>query len=98
LEALALNPAIVEVVEKLVMKRRWLLNEIQEFEKKYGIDSQDFYEKWSKGLLPEPDDPEVHGDFVIWHGLIEEPRRVEQELRRMLKETTGGESLESKTH
>ena len=80
------TPAVLEVVEELVMKRRWLLDEVKKFERKYGIDSQDFYEKWSNGLLPEPDDSEIHGDFVIWYGLIEELHRVEQELRKMLKE------------
>ncbi|MCE4626367.1 MAG: hypothetical protein F7B78_01795 [Desulfurococcales archaeon] len=75
----------VSVVEKLILRRRWLLEEIKKFEKKYGIDSRDFYDKWRKGLLPEPLDPEVHGDFMIWYGLIEELNSIEDELKKRLR-------------
>ncbi|MCE4601076.1 MAG: hypothetical protein F7C38_05875 [Desulfurococcales archaeon] len=75
----------ISTVEELVLRRRWLIEETKKFEKKYGIDSRDFYEKWSKGLLPEPLDPEVHGDFMIWYGLIEELNRLEVELEKKLK-------------
>jgi len=73
------------ILEELILRRRWLLAEIKKFEEKYGISSRDFYEKWSKGLLPEPVDPEVHGDFMIWLGLIEELDKVQEELKRRLK-------------
>lgn len=43
---------VIEVVEELMMRRRWLLNEIRRFEERYGIDSRDFYEKWNRRLLP----------------------------------------------
>ena len=75
----------INIVEKLVLRRRWLIKEIKRFERKYGINSRDFYEKWGKGLLPEPLDPETHGDFVIWYGLVEELNRVERELGKRLK-------------
>ena len=48
-----------------------VLKILKEFEKKYGMSSEEFYDKWSKGSIPEPDDPEVHSDFQIWSGLIE---------------------------
>ncbi len=73
------------ILEELILRRRWLIAEIKKFEEKYGINSKDFYEKWSKGLLPEPMDPEVHGDFMIWYGLIEELNNVEEELKRRLR-------------
>jgi len=75
----------ISAVEKLVLRRRWLIKEIKKFERKYGINSKDFYEKWSKGLLPEPLDPETHGDFMIWYGLVEELNNVEKELEKKLK-------------
>ncbi len=77
--------SILEVLEELILRRRWLIAEIKKFEEKYGMSSRDFYEKWSKGLLPEPMDPEAHGDFMIWYGLIEELNNVEEELKRKLK-------------
>ena len=77
--------SMLRLVEELVSRRCWLLGEIKKFEEKYGMNSSDFYEKWSKGLLPEPLDPEVHGDFMIWYGLIEELYRVEEELKKRLK-------------
>ena len=73
------------ILEELILRRRWLIAEIKKFEEKYSMSSSDFYEMWSKGLLPEPMDPEVHGDFMIWHGLIEELNNVEEELKRRLK-------------
>jgi len=73
------------ILEELRLRRRWLITEIKKFEGKYGMSSRDFYEKWSKGLLPEPLDPEVHGDFMIWYGLIEELDNVEEELKRKLR-------------
>ena len=76
--------SMLEILEELILRRRWLIAEIKKFEEKYGISSRDFYEKWSKGLLPEPIDPEVHGDFIIWYGLIEELNNVEEELKRRL--------------
>ena len=33
-----------------------------------------------EGLIPEPEDPEVHGDFLAWEALIEELREVEERL------------------
>jgi len=75
----------LRILEELILRRRWLMAEIKKFEKKYGISSRDFYEKWSKGLLPEPLDPEIHGDFMIWYGLIEELNKVEEELKRKIK-------------
>ncbi len=40
--------------------------------------------EWAKGLIPEPLDPEVHGDSMIWSGLVEELERVEKELKKLV--------------
>ncbi len=41
--------------------------------------SNEFYKKWAKGEIPEPDDPEIHGDFIIWAGLVEELKTREND-------------------
>ncbi len=77
--------SVVEVLERLVLKRLWILGELKRFEEKYGMDSREFREKWVRGLIPEPLDPEVHGDFMIWSGLVEELERVENEIKRLVE-------------
>ncbi len=79
-----MEPAI-EVLEKLVLKRRWILGELKRFEEKYGMNSREFQEKWARGLIPEPLDPEVHGDFMVWSGLVEELERVENEIKKLVE-------------
>ena len=75
----------IESIEELIERRKWILKMINEFEGKYHIKSSEFYEKWSKKLIPEPEDPEIHGDFMIWAGLIEELQKIENELINTLK-------------
>lgn len=75
-----MNSLAIEEIEKLVLKHRWILEVLSYFEKKYCMKSSEFYNKWSKGLLPEPSDPETHGDFQVWYGLIEELYRVDKKL------------------
>ena len=79
----------IEVLERLVLKRRWILGELKRFEEKYGMDSREFWEKWVRGLIPEPLDPEVHGDFMIWSGLVEELERVEEEIKGLVGKRRG---------
>jgi hypothetical protein len=57
---------LLEELEELVLRRRWILRELKRFEEKYGMDSGEFYEKWVKGLLPEPEDPGFAG--TSWYG------------------------------
>jgi len=71
---------VIDDVERLLARRRWVLGELRRFEKKYGMSSREFYEAWKKGLIPEPEDPEVHGDFTVWAGLVEELDELEKEL------------------
>lgn len=37
-------------------------------------------------MIPEPDDMEVHGDFPVWAGLIEELKDIEEKLKEMYLE------------
>jgi len=75
---------VIDIVEKLLARRRWLLGELRRFEEKYGMSSREFYEAWRRGLLPEPEDPEVHGDFTVWAGLVEELEELEKELLKKI--------------
>lgn len=38
----------------------------------------------SSGLIPEPEDSGIHGDFIVWEGLIEGLKSVENRLKRTL--------------
>lgn len=78
-----MEATIVEV-EEIVKKRRWILEELKKFEQKYSMKSSDFYEKWSRGDIPEPSDPEIHGDFTVWAGLVEELRELEKKLSEII--------------
>ncbi len=73
----------LEEIEELVLRRKWLLSELKRFEEKYGMDSEEFIRSWREGLIPEPDDPEVHGDFMVWEALVEELVTVESKLRSL---------------
>lgn len=75
----------VDVVERLIAKRRWVLRELRKFEKRYKMTSREFYEAWRKGLLSEPEDSEMHGNFMVWAGLAEELEELEKELLKTLK-------------
>jgi len=41
--------SMLEVLEELILRRCWLIAKTREFEES-GIDSGEFYEKWSEGL------------------------------------------------
>ena len=74
----------VEVVESLIKKRRWILEQLKSFEEKYGLSTEEFINAWKKGALPEPDDPDMHGDFIVWEGLHDELLKIEKELKRRI--------------
>ena len=73
----------LEDIERLVLRRKWLLSELRKLEEKYSMDSEEFIKSWREGLIPEPEDPEIHGDFVIWEALVEELEKVEGKLRSL---------------
>ena len=49
------------------------------------MDSEEFIRSWREGLIPEPEDPEIHGDFMVWEALFEELEKVEEKLRSLGK-------------
>jgi len=42
-------------VEKLIERRKWILNELRQLEEKYKMTTEEFINKWKKGLIPEPE-------------------------------------------
>lgn len=61
--------------------RRGILNlkiELDEFEKKYQMSSELFYEQFSHGILSD------EADFMIWSGLVELIRHNQSQLQALL--------------
>jgi len=75
----------IELVGDLIERRKWVISRLKELEERYHMDSSEFYDKWVKGEIPEPDDPEVHGDFMVWAGLVEELMKIDEELLNKIK-------------
>jgi len=75
---------LLGILDKLFEKRRWLLSQLRVFEEKYKMKTDEFLKKWRRGELPEPEDPEIHSDFMIWEGLAEDLERVEREISRYI--------------
>ena len=71
---------ILDELEELLARRRWILKELRGFEERYGMSSEEFYSSWIRGEIPEPEDPDMHGDFVVWAGLVEKLRSIESEV------------------
>ncbi len=74
----------IEAIEKLLARRRWILEQLEFFEKKYNMNTREFINAWKKGSLPEPEDPDTHGDFMVWEGLYDELVKVEKELKKRI--------------
>ena len=87
-----MSQKLLGILDKLFEKRRWLLSQLRVFEEKYKMKTSDFLERWRRGEFPEPEDPEVHGDFMIWEGLAEDLERVEKEISRYI---SGEKNVES---
>ena len=62
----------IKAVEDLLERRRWILEQLGFFEKKYNMSTKEFVKAWKKSSLPELDDPDMHGDFMVWEGLYDE--------------------------
>ena len=74
----------IENIENLLARRRWILEQLEFFEKKYHMSAREFINAWKKGSLPEPEDPDTHGDFIVWEGLYDELVKVEKELKKRI--------------
>ena len=72
----------VEVFEELLARRRQLLRGLKRFEEKYRMSTDEFIEAWRRGLIPEPEDPDLLAELVSWETLYEALRRLEERIER----------------
>lgn len=71
---------LAEVVNDIVTVNQRLQN----FERKYGILSSEFYQTFNNGELAEFDGDEVYDDdFIAWAALYQTQQKLYQEYRRM---------------
>ncbi len=68
-------------LKKQISRRDWILDELSQFENKYGLSTQEFIKNWSCGAIPEPADHHILEDFLEWSGLAESLEKVENELK-----------------
>ena len=55
----------ISEIEELILRRRWITEQLKMFEEKYKMETSEFLDSWGKGLIPEPEDPDIHGDFMV---------------------------------
>ena len=75
----------ISEIEELILRRKWVIEQLKVFEEKYKMKTEEFLDSWEKGLLPEPEEPNIHGDFIVWHGLAKEYNRINKILSGMIK-------------
>ena len=75
----------LEEVEELLARRRWVLRELRRFEERYGMSTEEFVVAWRSARIPEPEDPELHGDFMAWDALAEELEQLEKKLLERIR-------------
>lgn len=83
--------------QQLIRELHWLEWRLRNFEDKYGVRSQDFYQAMEAGQLSEFDDieePRFH-DFLEWHGLYKVWRKREESYRVSLDQHTLVKQLHS---
>lgn len=73
------------IIKKKINLREWILGELNAFEAKYGMETNDFINKWRSNEIPEPEDLELLAEFLEWEGLFESLEKVENELREIEK-------------
>jgi len=73
------------IIKKKINLREWLPGELNKFEAKYGMETNDFINKWRVNKIPEPEDPELLAEFLEWEGLFESLEKVEIELNEIEK-------------
>jgi len=44
------------------------------------MSTKEFVKAWKKSSLPELDDPDMHGDFMVWEGLYDELIKIERHI------------------
>jgi hypothetical protein len=73
------------IIKKKINLREWILSELKIFETKYGMETNDFINKWRSNKIPEPEDHKLLAEFLEWEGLFESLEKVEIELNEIEK-------------
>ena len=75
----------IDVLKQKISQRDWILDELKQFEIKYGLSTKDFIEKWRSRKIPEPEDHIILEAFLEWEGLFESLEKIENELKDLEK-------------
>ncbi|KKL76106.1 hypothetical protein LCGC14_2048200 [marine sediment metagenome] len=75
----------IDIIQKKFNLREWVLNELKNFESKYGMTTKDFIEKWTINEIPEPEEHDLLQEFLEWEGLSISLQKVESELKEIEK-------------
>jgi len=75
----------IDLIKKKIDLREWVLQELQIFESKYGMITEDFVEKWTSNEIPEPEDHILLEEFLEWEGLSKSLEKVDNELKEIEK-------------
>ena len=73
----------LDLIQKKINQREWILNELRNLESKYGMKTKDFVEKWTSSEIPEPEENALLQEFLEWDGLSESLQKVENELKEI---------------
>ena len=80
----------IDIIQKKFNLREWVLNELKNFESKYGMTTKDFIEKWTINEIPEPEEHDLLQEFLEWEGLSISLQKVESELKEIEKRIKEG--------
>lgn len=75
----------IDIINKKYNMRQWILGELRTFESRYGMETNEFAEKWIAREIPEPNDQNLLEDFLEWQGLYESLAKVDEELKAIEK-------------
>ena len=75
----------IDIIQKKFNLREWVLNELKNFESKYGMTTKDFIEKWTINEIPEPEEHDLLQEFLEWEELSISLQKVESELKEIEK-------------
>lgn len=70
--------------QTLIGELHTLDRQLAQYEEKYGLLSETFYDWYQSG--EEPEDPEWVTDFALWAGAYQLKRRRQEKYHRLLRE------------
>ena len=74
-------------LQALITELHTLDRQLADYEEKYGLLSETFYDWYQSG--EEPEDPDWVTDFALWAGAYQLKLRRQEKYRRLLRERLG---------